>query len=531
MLKALLKKQFLESTAFVYQSGKEGKNRSIGVIVAYVFLLLYAVVVIGAMFFLVAQTLCGSLIMLDLEWLYFALMSLFATVLGIVGSAFMAYSGLYEARDNELLLSMPIPPAKLLFVRILWLYITCLLFELLVLVPTGIVYIMNGGRTVMWVIAYVIMAFLLPLFALSLSCILGLVIAFFATRIRNKSLITVVLTLAFLGLYFYGYSQVGNLLNLLLKNAQAVADTVKGVLYPVYLLGMASIGDFVALIAVAGIVIGCFAIMYLVLSKSFVSLLTKKRGAVKKAYIRKDMKPGTVSGALFRKEVKRFLGCPVYLLNGGLGVVFLAVALVALLVKWNWLKETLGQMLPGMEGMLSPIVCLAICLLTSMDCVSAPSISLEGKNIWVLQSLPVRSSDVFKAKLKLHLVVNVVPAIICFLTACVFLQQGIVLSLLEAFFIVGFVLLCGLSGLVLNLLSPNLTWTNESIPVKQGASVVISMFGSWGVLIGIAILYILLGSFVGTVWFLIFGLIIIWAVNGGLWNFLCTKGNRIWNNL
>ena len=531
MLKALLKKQFLESTAFVYQSGKEGKNRSIGVIVAYVFLLLYAVVVIGAMFFLVAQTLCGSLIMLDLEWLFFALMGLLATVLGIVGSAFMAYSGLYEAKDNELLLSMPISPAKLLLVRILWLYITCLLFELLVFVPTGIVYIMNGGRTVMWVIAYVIMAFLLPLFALSLSCILGLVIAFFATRIRNKSLITVVLTLAFLGLYFYGYSKVGNLLNLLLKNAQAVADTVKGVLYPVYLLGMASTGDFVALIAVAGIVIGCFAIMYLVLSKSFVSLLTKKRGAVKKAYIKKDMKPGTVSGALFRKEVKRFFGCPVYLLNGGLGVVFLAVALVALLVKWNWLKETLGQMLPGMEGMLSLIVCLAICLLTSMDCVSAPSISLEGKNIWVLQSLPVRSSDVFKAKLKLHLVVNVVPAIICFLTACVFLQQGIVLSLLEAFFIVGFVLLCGLSGLVLNLLSPNLTWTNESIPVKQGASVVISMFGSWGVLIGFAIMYVLLGSLMGAEWFLVLCLVFVMTANGGLLYFLRTKGKQIFHSL
>lgn len=531
MLKALLKKQFLESTAFVYQSGKEGKNRSIGVIVAYVFLLLYAVVVIGAMFFLVAQTLCGSLIMLDLEWLFFALMGLLATVLGIVGSAFMAYSGLYEAKDNELLLSMPIPPAKLLLVRILWLYITCLLFELLVFVPTGIVYIMNGGRSVMWVIAYVIMAFLLPLFALSLSCILGLVIAFFATRIRNKSLITVVLTLVFLGLYFYGYSQVGNLLNLLLKNAQAVADTVKGVLYPVYLLGMASTGDFVALIAVAGIVIGCFAIMYLVLSKSFVSLLTKKRGAVKKTYIRKDMKPGTVSGALFRKEVKRFFGCPVYLLNGGLGVVFLAVALVALLVKWNWLKETLGQMLPGMEGMLSLIVCLAICLLTSMDCVSAPSISLEGKNIWVLQSLPVRSSDVFKAKLKLHLVVNVVPAIICFLTACLFLQQGIVLSLLEAFFIVGFVLLCGLSGLVLNLLSPNLTWTNESIPVKQGASVVISIFGSWGVLIGFAIMYVLLGSLMGAEWFLVLCLVFVMTANGGLLYFLRTKGKQIFHSL
>lgn len=531
MLKALLKKQFLETTAFVYQSGKEGKNRSVGVIIAYVFLLLYAVAAIGAMFFLVAQTLCEPLLMSGLKWLYFALMGLLATLLGVIGSAFMAYSGLYEAKDNELLLSMPIPPAKLLFVRILWLYITCLLFELLVLVPTGIVYIMNDGRTVTWVIAYAVMALLLPLFALSLSCILGLVIAFFATKIKNKSLITVVFTLVFLGLYFYGYSQISNFLTLLITNAQAVADTIKGILYPVYLLGLASAGDFVALIAVAGMVFGCFAIMYLVLSKSFVRLLTTKRGAAKKVYIRKDMKQGTVSGALFRKEVKRFLGCPVYLLNGGLGVVFLMVAIGALLIKWNWLKEMMDRMFPGMESMLSLIVCLAICLLTSMDCVSAPSISLEGKNIWVLQSLPVKSRDVFIAKIKLHLLVNAVPAMICFTVTCVFLQQGIILSILEAFFIIGFILLCALAGLVLNLLSPNLTWTNESIPVKQGASVVISLFGSWGVLIGITVLYILLGSFIGAEWFLVICFTVMMLCDGGLWYFLCTKGKRIFHSL
>ena len=42
-------------------------------------------------------------------WLYFAIMGLMAILLGAFGSVFNTYSGLYLAKDNDLLLSMPIP--------------------------------------------------------------------------------------------------------------------------------------------------------------------------------------------------------------------------------------------------------------------------------------------------------------------------------------------------------------------------------------------------------------------------------------
>ena len=42
-------------------------------------------------------------------WLYFALMGLMAMFLGAFGSVFNTYSSLYLAKDNDLLLSLPIP--------------------------------------------------------------------------------------------------------------------------------------------------------------------------------------------------------------------------------------------------------------------------------------------------------------------------------------------------------------------------------------------------------------------------------------
>ena len=40
-----------------------------------------------------------------------------------------------------------------------------------------------------------------------------------------------------------------------------------------------------------------------------------------------------MDAALLRKEMKRFLGSPVYLLNCGLGIVFILAAAVFLLVR------------------------------------------------------------------------------------------------------------------------------------------------------------------------------------------------------
>ena len=56
-------------------------------------------------------------------WLYFALMGLLAVLLGAFGSVFNTYSGLYLAKDNDLLLSMPIPVNTLMASRLLSVYL------------------------------------------------------------------------------------------------------------------------------------------------------------------------------------------------------------------------------------------------------------------------------------------------------------------------------------------------------------------------------------------------------------------------
>ena len=73
--------------------------------------------VLGGMFALLSCALCGAFVG-SRAWAgcISALMGLLAILLGAFGSVFNTYSGLYLSKDNDLLLSMPIPVRSIMAV-------------------------------------------------------------------------------------------------------------------------------------------------------------------------------------------------------------------------------------------------------------------------------------------------------------------------------------------------------------------------------------------------------------------------------
>ena len=136
MTKALFKKQMMEVFSWVYRNKKSGKNRSRQGLAAYILLYLFIFAFLGSVFYKVADMLCAPLAGAGLGWLYFALMGLIAVALGVFGSVFSTYSSLYMAKDNDFLLSMPIPAPKILLIRLAGVFAMGLLYELIVMIPT-----------------------------------------------------------------------------------------------------------------------------------------------------------------------------------------------------------------------------------------------------------------------------------------------------------------------------------------------------------------------------------------------------------
>ena len=115
MLKILVNKQLTEIFRSYFYDAKKNKKRSKGAVIGYIalFVLLMAGM-LGGIFAFLSVTLCGTLAGLGVGWLYFALMGLLAVFLGAFGSVFNTFSGLYLAKDNDLLLAMPIPVRTLM---------------------------------------------------------------------------------------------------------------------------------------------------------------------------------------------------------------------------------------------------------------------------------------------------------------------------------------------------------------------------------------------------------------------------------
>ena len=177
MTKALFKKQMIEAFSWVYYNQKNGKRRSGGGLIG--FLLLYGLLFafLGVMFYMVANQLCGPLTAAGMGWLYMALMGLMGVMLGVFGSVFSTYSSLYQAKDNDLLLAMPIPPGTILMARLSGVYAVGLMYELLVMAPAVIAYGIYGNPTVLGMIFAILIPFVLSVFVLTLSCALGWVAA------------------------------------------------------------------------------------------------------------------------------------------------------------------------------------------------------------------------------------------------------------------------------------------------------------------------------------------------------------------
>lgn len=531
MIKTLLKKQMAESFSWLYYNRKNGKRRDAKGIAAFVLMYLFIFGLLGYVFFDMSLILCEPLSSIGYGWLYFAIVSLVSVFLGVFGSVFNTFSSLYQAKDNDMLLSMPISPSKILIMRLSGVYAMGLMYELLVMIPALIVWFMYGKVSISGIIFSILLPFVLSLFILTLSCILGWVIAVISSKTKNKNFITVILSLGFIAAYYYVYSQAYKMIATIVANAEDVASSMIKFLYPFYHMGRAAEGNPLSMLIFTGIITAIFAVVYIILEHGFLKLATTNKGAKKIKYKEKKVKAGNASSALFKKELKRFTGSPNYMLNCGLGIVIMLIAAVAMLIKGGTLAEMMPQLYEGAEKIIPLIIAAALCMMTSMNDMTAPSVSLEGKSIWLVQVLPVTPWEVLKAKLKLHLVLTLPPAAIMTICTLIVFRPAVEFMFLIPLSVAAFIVTMALFGLFMNLKFPDLKWTNEIVPIKQSFSVTAALFGGWAVVIGLTVLYFLLRNILSPAAYLFAAsaLLIIFSVLLFMW--IKNKGSKVFAEL
>ena len=127
--------------------------------------------------------------------------------------------------------------------------------------------------------------------------------------------------------------------------------------------------------------------------------------------------------------------------------------------------------------------CLCTCL------IAAPSVSLEGKYLWILREAPVDEKTLLWVKTGFELLLSV-P---CTVTAGMCLTIALQLSVADGAVLVGTMLLFCVGhaafGMLMGLTFPKLDAVNETVVVKQGMASTLDMFVPMAALGVCALLY------------------------------------------
>ncbi len=414
----------------------------------------------------------------SLEWLYFALAGIMVFLLTFVGSVFSAQNLIFNAKDNELLLSMPVPTHYILASRVASLFVLDLLYAAAMAIPMIGVYIYHHGFSPSLFAFYTVGVLLTVIFSAAVTAFCGWAIALISTTFKKSNLIQLILSAGFFIAYMIFAMNMQEYLQKLLANGENIAAAIKKAIPVFYWFGkMCTESDLssLALLAVTAIVpfiLGC-----LLISKSFVRIATTKKSANKKKYVAKELSASSAKVALLKKEFARFFSMPMYILNsatGGLMLVMFGIIMVFKNEDVSALTVMLGN---GSDvARLMPVVIAAVMGFCSAMCnPAASSISLEGSRINLLRSMPVNSDDFFFAKYAVNFTVGFIPLTLAFFfIAYVFELELLTLAALYLS-AVCFLALTSFINLTANLLMPKFSWQNEMVVIKQSGSVLVAM--------------------------------------------------------
>lgn len=484
MLKALIKKEFASFFGkLLFRnkiSGKSGKKNPAATIALFVILLLFVYLVLCFAFFGLFVVFATAVLENDSVWFFGAFAALLGTAFSLIGSIFATQTQLYDANDNDLLLSLPIPTPYILISRIIPLYAYNLFFVSAVLVPAFLAYMMFVNFSLSCIVSWVMLIITISFVSLAICCLIGRLTAGLTARFKNNSLMSIALTLVLFVLYIVFVASTESILDSIINELDALTDVFKKYLPTLYWTGLALDGNLIWLVVTFLINAAIVACVFWLLSTSYIKIVTDN-----KSFGRKNSdktiaaREKSILSSLLYKEWKRFIGSAVYFINCSIGALFLLVATIALIVNASEFSE-LVNLFDDVRILIPPVVFVAAAIMTSMNCVSAASISLEGKSLWLIKTLPVKTFDILKAKLILHFLVSAPLATIFIITAGIITSLDALSITLLCIAVIGFVLVCGAMGLRRNIKNPDFDWTNESQPVKQSINVLLCMLVSTG---------------------------------------------------
>ena len=406
----------------------------------------------------------------------------------------LAMGSLFAFKDFDMLMALPLKSNIVVLSKLLSFYAMELLYGLFTFIPSLIIYGIKVQAGFVYYLLGIIGALFLPVIPVILASLIAVVIRKLAGMTKHHNLwanlLSIVAFAAFMIAIFSMSSlsdaQAANIfgkIGAILELFPNVQWYLQGILEP-------NLGWF-ALAILMNVVI---AVVFVYL---FSPSILKINATITDTYHVKNFKLGrlqrnSVIKTLFHKEVKRFLGNFMYMMNTAVGEIMFIIFAVYLVWNKDMVLGLLHQMGIVDTNQVVLLILVAMATFTGLMCsISGVSISLEGKNLWLLKTFPVRTQDIFLAKILLSEIVVLIPSLIGMAIIAIVFQFNWLYWLLGIAYLIAMSFFVSGGYLVINLLLPKLDFDRDIIVIKQSASTFVCVMGGMVLSIGLIVLYLL----------------------------------------
>ena len=462
VVRALLKARYTNEFKLNQLFNKTHRNIQAMMMPISLIIIIFAIAVPVALF-------THEIAMIGLEQWIPILFWLVCHIVLLVFNAFIVYPNFFDFQDFGLLRSLPIKLSTIIFSRFLFWYLIEVIIVAIVIFPALVV----AGYTTSQIPLALSWLVMLSLIAPAVTLAVSLVVCIIAVKISQlfKQSKTV-------------YNSVNLVMILLIATAPVIttgqfmqldlSDIFSGTNIIYLLIRLENITvpftDATSVFSwvLISLVVVTLTLSYVVFDFNRLNVSLENRSIHEHKVQNKQR---SMMSALIHKELKLFLNVSIYLLNTAFMIISVPIAVVVLFFLP---VSTVDLILLGLKDYL-PLLPIIMGGILSMTNTTSVSLSLEGKHINLLKSLPVSSEQIYKSKVYFNHMLFIPPT----LFSCLMVIFILKLQLFDAVFLVVIpvlmVIFSGWLGMLFNSLFQKYLWDNETQVVKQSIAVLLNI--------------------------------------------------------
>lgn len=449
--------------------------------------------VIGIYTFLMYQLYSGAA-MINAPQMILTMAAICSGLIVLIFGIFYIIGTLFLARDTEFLASLPLSQGSVFMTKFAMVLLGEYPFAFFLMLPPVIIYGIGTQKGVIYYILAIICTLLLPFLPLVISAFLALLLMNIVSRSKRRDMITIIGSIIMMVLFIGGQNYLmsrmpenrEDFLMALLQSSDAIIEFMGRAFPPsIWITKVLSSGGVDSawnLLFLVAATIAAFLAVYLLASFIYqrgatAQLETRSAPGKTKLTYRRSSQVFTI----FKNELLIILRTPIYALNS-LVVVFMAPLLLAIpFFGGNFSNDSdlqfIFQFLENndSQAILMLVSAGIITLLVMINPAVSTTFSREGKNIWVLKTIPVKPVVQVYGKLLAGYSISFVATLVTIVIA-IFLFK---INVLTAIMIL---ILCSLAlvpvssiGLYIDLIRPKLQWNNPQEAIKQNMNAMLAM--------------------------------------------------------